>query len=105
VPGAPPGLEHDPSNFDTVALWLERGESFAIVTYGSSSCPPVATSLSGEGNDRIAVNFAPSKNEQCTADMAPTTHEFKLPDGVDRTPVTITVSYEESSKTDILTLE
>ncbi|PWC07159.1 hypothetical protein [Mycetocola zhujimingii] len=104
-PGLPDGLDVDPTDTTIAATWLERGETFAIVTWGSSSCPPAASALTAEGSDRIAVTFAPSPNEVCTADMAPTTHEFELPDEVTRTTVTIDVSYEDSDETSTLTLE
>lgn len=85
--------------------WVERGETFAIVTWGSSSCPPAATGLTAEGEDRVVVAFAPSPNDPCTADMAPTTHEFALPDRVTRTPVTIDIRYDNSAQVDTFSLD
>jgi hypothetical protein len=68
-------------NGEPLALWA--GGGLAVVTFGSSSCPPVPTSISAPDPERIVVQFAPSPNEQCTADLAPTTHQFDLPDGVE----------------------
>lgn len=104
-PGVPEGLVVEPLSEGPAAAWVERGATFAIVTWGSSSCPAIATALSADGPDRIAVTFGPSPNDPCTADMAPTTHEFELPEETTRSPVVIEVSYEDWLETDTLTLE
>lgn len=85
--------------------WIERGETFAVVTWGSSSCPPVATGLTAESEDHVVVTFGPSPNDPCTADMAPTTHEFALPDRATRTPVTVEIRHENWAEVDTQTLE
>ncbi len=85
--------------------WLEEGETFAIVTWGSGSCPPVPTILSLEAMNRIAVTFAPSPDDPCTADMAPTTHEFELPDEITDVPVTVEIRYEDRPENVALILE
>ncbi len=103
--GAPDNVDIDPLSGKPAAAWIERGERFAIVTLGSSSCPPVATSISADGDDRIAVTFGPSPNDPCTADIAPTTHTFEVPEGVDPSGITIEVSYEEWPEVHQLTLE
>ncbi|GGF03295.1 hypothetical protein D9V28_12855 [Mycetocola zhadangensis] len=103
-PGVPEGLDVDPANTAPAGTWLERGESFAIVTWGSSSCPLVASALTVEGADRIGVRFAPSPRDPCTADMAATTHEFALPVAVARTPVKVDVSYGDRDDIRTLTL-
>lgn len=104
-PGIPDGLDDEQLGDVPVVTWVERGESFAIVTWGSSSCPAVATAVSAESDDSIAVTFGPSPNDPCTADMAPTTHEFGLPDEVTLRPITINVSYETWAETYSLTLD
>lgn len=87
------------------AAWLGDGERFAVVTMGSSSCPSVATELAVEAADHLTLAFAPSSRETCTADLSPTTHEFRLPNGITERPVTITVSYESWDGTSTLLLE
>ena len=104
-PGAPEGLELDPLSDAPTATWIERGESFAIVTMGSSSCPPVATDLEAKQEDQVVVTFAPSPNELCTADMAPTTHQFELPDGITGTQISVEIVYEDWPETHSFTLE
>lgn len=98
------GLDTDPLKGPAVT-WIKKDETFAIITWGSGSCPPVPIALAPEATDRIAVTFAPSANDPCTADMAPTTHEFELPDDVTDTPVAIDISYENSTDGDSLILE
>lgn len=103
--GLPEGFVLKTTDFDSFATWLEPDETFAIVTWGSGSCPSIPTALTAEGQNRVAVTFSPSPNDPCTADMAPTTHEFALPDEITAGPVIIDVSYEGQPETDTLTLE
>lgn len=86
-------------------MWLEEGVKFAVVTLGSSSCPPVATSLDRERDDQISLQFSPSPHDDCTADMAPTTHEFLMPSGVDQRPVELRIVYVDSDTEKVLTLD
>jgi len=104
-PGAPPGALVDPLSEGPVAAWVQDGTRFAVVTFGSSSCPSVATALTVEAEDRLSLMLGRSPNDPCTADMAPTTHEFELPDGITGKPITITVGYEDWDETSIVTLE
>jgi hypothetical protein len=104
-PGAPDDAEIDWSSPAPAATWVERGERFAIVTMGSSSCPPIATAITADGVDRILVRFAPSPHDPCTADMAATTHTFAVPEGVEPSSVTVEVSYEDWPNVHRLTLE
>lgn len=104
-PSAPPGALVDPLSEGPVAAWVEAGTRFAVVTFGSSSCPSVATALTVEASDHLSLTFGRSPNDPCTADIAPTTHEFELPDGITGRTITITVGYEDWDETTILTLE
>lgn len=103
-PGFPDGVDVGPLTDGPVAVWLERSASFAIVTWGSGSCPPVSSALTVKGADHLAITFARSPNDPCTADLAPTTHEFALPDGVTTTPITIEIGYEDWPEVDTLVL-
>lgn len=103
-PGVPDGLVVDPLDDEPIATWIERGQTFGIVTFGSGSCPPVATALVVEGPDHVAVTFGPSPNDPCTADISPTTHEFELPAEITRLPVVLEINYEDWPETDTLTL-
>lgn len=105
TPGVPEGLVVEPMSEGPAATWIEQGETFAVVTWGSGSCPLVATALAAEESDRIAVTFGRSPKDPCTADMAPTTHEFDVPDEVTGSPVVIEVRYEDWPDEHTLTLE
>lgn len=94
-PGVPDGITVDPMTGAPAAGWIERGKTFAVVTMGSSSCPPVATAVDADGDDLVSVTFASSPNDPCTADMAPTTHEFDLPAGVTAGAISVRVRFED----------
>lgn len=56
--------------FSPSAGWVDA-RSIAIVTYGSSGCPPTVESVATTGSD-IAVRFAtPPADQVCTMDIAP----------------------------------
>lgn len=104
-PGVSTGIAIEPFMEGPVAAWGESGETFLVVTWGSSSCPAVANSMTTEGHDRISMVFKTSGGQVCTADMAPTTHEFELPPDLTGRPVTIGISYEDWPETHTLTLD
>jgi hypothetical protein len=83
--GGPPGFDGSGGllNGEPSAIWISGRRQFAIVTFGSSSCPPVPTAISSSDATHIAITFVKSPNSPCTADLAPTTHQFSLPEGVD----------------------
>jgi hypothetical protein len=62
VPGSQ--TEYAPS-----AGWFDD-ESLVLLTWGSSSCPPVVESVEGAGAAGT-VTFAAEENKPCTMDMAP----------------------------------
>lgn len=49
--------------------------SVDVVTQGSGSCPPTASSIVID-DDKLVVTFEPSTNDVCSADISPTTHSF-----------------------------
>lgn len=51
------------------AGWFDDG-GLVLLTWGSSSCPPVVESLEGSGNAGTAT-FVTDANQVCTMDMAP----------------------------------
>ncbi|TAL46464.1 MAG: hypothetical protein EPN91_00195 [Salinibacterium sp.] len=65
------------------ALWLHDRTVLAIITWGSSGCPPVPVKIEVPTKQTIAVTFVKSPHEVCTMDYAPTTHEFPVPQGID----------------------
>lgn len=101
--GSPPGFDGDGGllNGEPSAIWISGRREFAIVTFGSSSCPPVPTSISAIDEHHLAITFVKSPNSPCTADMAPTTHKFNVPDGVDADgAVAVAVTYEFDTEYD-----
>lgn len=82
------------------AAWLDGGKYIALVTYGSSSCVPVADTVTLEG-DTISVEFVKEPADQmCTADFAPRATVFAAPEGTDpTTDVTIVAAGFEGEAT------
>ncbi len=53
------------------AGWADNGQ-FVIVTWGSSSCPPVIENVEATSTTEVTVTFAtPPADQVCTMDMAP----------------------------------
>ena len=95
--GGPPGFDGSGGllNGEPSVIWMSGRREFAIVTFGSSSCPPVPTSISAVDAHHMAITFVKSPNSPCTADLAATTHKFDLPDGVDGDgAVAVAVTYD-----------
>lgn len=90
-PGAPTGSELPTLNDGPAVAWIDDGTQFAVVTMGSSSCPPSARDVVVDAPDRLTIVFEPSPNEVCTADYGPTTHAFTLPTEITQRPITVVV--------------
>lgn len=96
----------------TSVLGLEDGSRFALITWGSSSCPTVVSTMEAvgtegiEGIEGIELHLESSGGSgPCTADMAATTHELSFPDSVTARPITLTLVHAESDATSTLTLD
>ena len=98
--GVPEGRESavdllDPTPF---ATWLDDRDRFAVVTFGSSSCAPVPTSVLATDAATIAVTFVQASAQVCSADLAATTHVFTTPGEIDsQRPVTVDVLLDYST--------
>jgi hypothetical protein len=103
--GIPEDLDVAWSGEGPAGAWVDEGRTFAVVTWGSSSCPPVASALEVLAGDHLGLRFDPAANAICTADMAATTHTFDLPSGITSSPLTITISYSDWDGTDTVTLD
>jgi hypothetical protein len=101
-----PGM---PAGFDTAtnlmngkpgAIWISNDRSaFAIVTYGSSTCTPIPTTISSPNAHVVEVTFVKAPSGACSADQAAVTHEFVVPKGVDSgSPVTLHITYDFEQK-------
>ncbi|MDQ1123495.1 hypothetical protein [Microbacterium trichothecenolyticum] len=65
------------------AAWLDGGRSIAVVTSGSSSCPPVVSGEPTLADGTVSVTLAESPRDNCTRDMAPRATLVGLPSGTD----------------------
>jgi len=78
-------------NAEPIAIWIEEGESFAVTTWGSSSCPAEPTSLETTDAGVVDILFDTDAGGPCTADLAPMTHEFTVPDDAATAPLVISL--------------
>lgn len=53
----------------------------------------------------VGINFGPSTNDPCAADLTPTTRSFMVPERVNSIGLTIEASYEAAPEVHRLTLE
>lgn len=67
------------------AAWLNGGAQFAIVLYGSSSCPPKVANIAATDDHTITATLAPAPGGICTRDYAPHTTVFTTPDRITKT--------------------
>ncbi|MFC5338150.1 hypothetical protein [Leucobacter denitrificans] len=78
-----PGTAGDNLDFDIA--WLDNGRMVAIVTDGSSSCVPVAETVT-TGGQTVTVELSEGESDQaCTADLVPRASLVALPQGIDPT--------------------
>lgn len=70
--GAPEltGVPGSSTEFTPSAGWFDD-ESLVLLTWGSSSCPPVVESVEGSGATGTVTFAADEEGKQCTMDMAP----------------------------------
>jgi len=97
VPGLPSGVtltDVEQQGDQPVAVWTDNRVTLTIVTWGSSSCPPVPTSLVAESEASLELRFAAPTDQACTADYAPTSHVFTTPDGFSVGAVQLDIVFE-----------
>lgn len=85
-----PLLSPEVSSTDPVG-WIDEQGRLVIVTWGSSACPPIATSIGEAEGGVVPVRFEPTPAQACTDDLAPLAHLFAAPEGLDQATVTVTV--------------
>ncbi len=79
---------------EPLAYWGADRETLRVITWGSSSCPPPALSLDLVSSTELALVFGAQPPRACTADFAPTTHVFGVPEGLDLGTVFLTITIE-----------
>lgn len=102
-PDVPNGFAQEVNLFsaEPLAVWVHGKTILAVVTVGSGSCPPVPISINSSDASTIDITFVKSPNSPCSADLTPTTHEFKIPEGVDvDSEVTVNVLFDFDSDSD-----
>ncbi|GAA1050984.1 hypothetical protein [Arthrobacter russicus] len=70
-----------------------------VVTWGSSTCPPLAASITTEPDNVVELTFEPSKNNVCTDDLGPSSHIVELPENAPTAGFTLRIRYNGSSET------
>jgi len=85
--GEPKGVDAPASSAGGAswAAWLEDGTQFAIVLYGSSTCPPKVQNITATADDTITATLAPAPGGICTHDIVPHTTVFGAPDRITKT--------------------
>lgn len=75
--------------------------SVDVITWGSGSCPPRATSATKDGTEFL-VSFESASQGPCTADMAPTTHSFEAGSIGSVVPEVARISYPDFDEEHVL---
>lgn len=97
VRGVPSGVtltDDEQSGEQPVAVWTDNRETLTVITWGSSSCPPIPTALDLEAAMQLNLRFAPTNEQVCTADFAPTSHVFTTPDGISFSAVQLEITFD-----------
>jgi len=64
--------------------WISAdGARVTVITFGSSACPYIGVSVESLDDALIGIGFEQAPSEACTDDLAPHTHVFAVPEGVD----------------------
>lgn len=97
-PTTAPPVETAPTG-EAEAVWLDGGRMFVIVTWGSSSCLPFVTDVSGAGQ-QVSVTMTDTldgaEQRVCTADYTARGTVVGTPEGVDpHLDATVQVAYDD----------
>ncbi|GAB3393407.1 hypothetical protein GCM10027568_22420 [Humibacter soli] len=85
--GEPKGVEAPPSSAGGApfSVWLKGGDQFTVTLYGSSTCPPVASSYKLTGHNKVELTIPlPDASKPCTMDYVPHTTVFATSNTIDR---------------------
>lgn len=77
------GTPGDSTDFMPSAGWFDK-TGFVVLTWGSSTCAPVVSSVEAAGDGALALTFADlPEGQACSRDMAPRVAVAGVPDGFD----------------------
>ena len=98
--GEPKGVVAPPSSAGgaAYAVWLKNGAQFAIVLYGSSTCPPKVAMVETIASNQLKATPAPISGTVCTQDYVPHTTVFATPAKVTTTS-DVTIKLPDSTLT------
>lgn len=61
-----------PTDYQPTAGWTDEDGQFVILTWGSSSCPPIIEDVQATGEAEVTVTFQkPPADQVCTMDIGP----------------------------------
>ena len=92
--GLPEGVTIDQPLQSPLVTWKYKPQSITVTTWGSSSCPPSAIDMTLNSEKELVIAFESVEGRDCTADLAPTTHVFTLPDDAQHSPLTVKTSLD-----------
>lgn len=72
----------DRNPFPLAAGALDSRGRLLVTVFGSSTCPDMPTELHAEAPSNVRIEFVENERGDCTADLAPRTHVFELPEQV-----------------------
>ncbi|WP_298745076.1 hypothetical protein [uncultured Microbacterium sp.] len=82
APGASGGSDDSSTELEVDAAWLDGGRMVAIVTQGSGTCVPTASSVTLQADGSVAVTLEdPAGDTACTRDLVPRATGVQLPEG------------------------
>jgi hypothetical protein len=106
IPETLAGIDLGESPWDSPSVHRLGDGRFALITWGSSSCPAIVSDIVAKGTHALELYLQPSGGTgPCTADMAATTYEIVLPESVVGSPVAVTVTHTEFDDVVDLVLE
>lgn len=85
------GVPGEPTEYSNTAGWFDDS-ALVLLTWGSSSCPPIVESAEAEGSAGT-ITFKEEEGRQCTMDMAPrvTVVDFGAFEADDDAPFVLTL--------------
>ncbi|MFP7833363.1 hypothetical protein [Marisediminicola sp. LYQ134] len=87
--GGSAGLDDGVFTGEPIVQWVDRAATFSITVFDSSSCPASPASIETTAPHLVTVTLGSDPLAPCTDDLAPTTHELRVPSEASALPLTI----------------